>query len=340
MATRELLSPAQRLQLTELHDPMDEREMARYHTLSDGDLAVIGKRRRPDTRVGFSVQLCYLRFPGRPLRVCERPPGNLLEYVAAQLGEGPAAFDKYARQRDTTRREHLAEIVRTFGFRPFDAGVRRELFGLLLPVAMGTDRGTALVEAALTEMRARAIVSPAIATVEELCWEARREARGSVLRRLTEGLSPEARARLDGLLVVPPGETRAPLIWLREPPSAPGPKNFHKIVDRLGFVRSLGLPPDAGGGIHNNRLAQLAREGAKTTPQHLRRLDPDRRHATLVANLTQRAATLADEALDMHDGLVGEMLGKGEKARDENFRKRPGDGVAVTRGNAHERFAT
>ena len=322
MPTRELLSPAQRLRLTELPDPMGERDLARHHTLSDTDLAVIGKRRRPDTKLGFAVQLCYLRFPGRPLRSGERPPENLLDYVAAQLGEAPAAFEAYARRRDTTRREHLAEIVRTFGFRPFDAQTRRELFGFLLPVAMGTDRGPVLVEAALTEMRAGGIVSPAIATLEELCWEARREARGSVLGRLTEGLSPQARARLDGLLVVPPGETRAPLIWLREPPSAPGPKNFHKIIDRLGFVRSLGLPSDSGGGIHNNRLAQLTREGAKTTPQHLRRLDPDHRHATLVAYLTERAATLADEALDMHDRLVGEMLGKGEKARDENFRKR------------------
>ena len=160
MATRELLSPAQRLRLTELPDPMDERELARYHTLSDGDLRVIGKRRRPDTRLGFSVQLCYLRFPGRPLRAGERPPENLLGYVAAQLGESTDAFGAYALRRDTTRREHLAEIVRTFGFRPFDVQARRELFGFLLPVAMGTDRGTALVEAALTEMRARAVVSP------------------------------------------------------------------------------------------------------------------------------------------------------------------------------------
>ena len=101
-----------------LPDPLDERDLARYHTLSDGDLAVTGKRRRPDTRIGFSVQLCYLRFPGRPLRAGETPPGNMLEYVAAQLGEAP---DEYARSRDTTRREHLAKIVRSFGFRPFDA---------------------------------------------------------------------------------------------------------------------------------------------------------------------------------------------------------------------------
>ncbi len=301
---------------------MDERELARHHTLSENDLRVIGSRRRPETKLGFAVQLCYLRFPGRPLRAGEGPPHNLLEYVAAQLSGDPAAFDEYARARDTTRREHLGEIARTFGFRSFDDEVRRELFESLLPVAMGTDRGTTLVEAALGQMRARGIVSPAITSVEELCWEVRRDARESVLRRLTADLQPELRGRLDGLLEVPPGESRAPLIWLREPPSSPGPKNFHKIVDKLDFVRALGLPPDPGVGIHNNRLSQLAREGAKTTPQHLRRFDADHRHATLVAYLSERAATLADEALDMHDRLVGEMLGKGEKARDENFRKR------------------
>jgi hypothetical protein len=233
--------------------------------------------------------------------------------VAAQLGEHPSAFDEYAKSRDTTRREHLVEIVRSFGFRPFDAEARRELYGCLLPVAMTTDRGTALVEAALAEVRARNVVSPAITTVEEVCWEARRDARKSVLRKLTEGLSPEARVRLDGLLEVPPGGSRAPLVWLREPPSSPGPKNFRRIVDRLEFVRSLGLPPDPGEGIHANRLAQLAREGARTTPQHLRRFDPDHRHSALVAYLSERAATLADEALDMHGRLVGEMLGRGER---------------------------
>jgi GNAT superfamily N-acetyltransferase len=322
MATRELLSPAQRQRLTELPDPMDERLLARHHTLSEEDLRTIGTRRRPETKLGFAVQLCYLRFPGRPLRAGEAPPRNLLEYVAAQVGEKAAAFDGYAKSRDTTRREHLSEIVRAFGFGPFDAEARRELYEHLLPVATGTDRGTALVEAALAELRARGIVSPAITTVEELCWEVRRDARGSVLRKLTADLSPELRGRLDGLLEVQPGGSRAPLVWLREPPSSPGPKNFRKIVEKLEFVRDLGLPRDPGGGIHNNRLSQLAREGAKTTPQHLRRFDPYHRHATLVAYLSERSATLADEALDMHDRLVGEMLGKGEKARDENFRKR------------------
>lgn len=62
MATRELLSPAQRQRLTELPDPMDERLLARHHTLSEEDLRVIETRRRPETKLGFAVQLCYLRF--------------------------------------------------------------------------------------------------------------------------------------------------------------------------------------------------------------------------------------------------------------------------------------
>ncbi len=187
---------------------------------------------------------------------------------------------------------------------------------------MSTERGTALVEAALGEMRRRGIVAPAITTIEEFCWEARRDARRSVFERLTADLSTESRQKLDRLIEVPPGETRAPLVWLREPPGAPAPKNFHKVLDRLWFVRSLDLPANAGEGIHNNRLLQLAREGQKTTPQHLRRFDALHHHATLVAYLSERAGSLADEALDVHDRLVGEMLGKGEKARDENFRKR------------------
>ena len=44
----------------------------------------------------------------------------------------------------------------------------RELYRWLLPLAMSTERGTALVEAALGEMHRRGIVAPAI-TIEEPC---------------------------------------------------------------------------------------------------------------------------------------------------------------------------
>ena len=63
MARRTLLTPAQRTALLAL--PADRAELARHYTLSEAELAVIGRRRRARNRLGFALQLCALRYPGR-----------------------------------------------------------------------------------------------------------------------------------------------------------------------------------------------------------------------------------------------------------------------------------
>lgn len=65
MPTRELLSPAQRAQMLRLPDDLSDQLLARYYTFSDDDLALIKQRRRNQNRLGFTVQLAYMRFPGR-----------------------------------------------------------------------------------------------------------------------------------------------------------------------------------------------------------------------------------------------------------------------------------
>ena len=64
MPTRAVLSPAQRGPFTAAPE-LSERDMVRYYTLTAEDLSVIAQRRRPHNQLGFSVQLCYLRYPGR-----------------------------------------------------------------------------------------------------------------------------------------------------------------------------------------------------------------------------------------------------------------------------------
>jgi hypothetical protein len=141
------------------------------------------------------------------------------------------------------------------------------------------------------------------------------------LRQLIAGIEDERLRKLDSLLIVPEGEDETPLNRIRRPPGPPSPKNFKDVLDRLAFVRSLGLPKDVDRNVHHNRLARLAREGAKTTPQHLRRFDPSRRQATLVAYLAERSAELSDLALEMHDRMIGALMNRAEKMRDEGFRR-------------------
>ncbi len=160
MATRELLTPSQRIRLDALPVDLDGRLMARHHTLSEADIRLASRCLSEANRLGFGVQLCLLRYPGRPLRPKERTPEKIVRYVASQLGVDPRVMDSYAggpegEGRDTTRREHLAEIVSAYGFRHFGEYARRELYGWLLGVSAQTDSGLALVEALLEEMRRR-----------------------------------------------------------------------------------------------------------------------------------------------------------------------------------------
>jgi TnpA family transposase len=108
MARRRLLGDD--LWARHLEPPTDERKIARHFTLTRDDLLAIASKRTAATRLGFALLLLYLRCPGRVLEVGEVPPDVVLAFVARQLGITARVFDDYA-VRDSTRREHLAEIM-------------------------------------------------------------------------------------------------------------------------------------------------------------------------------------------------------------------------------------
>jgi hypothetical protein len=70
--------------------------MVRHYTLSSEDLCLISRRRGDPNRLGFTIMLCYLRFPGRILQQGEQPPAALCAFVAEQLGLDAGQFGNYA----------------------------------------------------------------------------------------------------------------------------------------------------------------------------------------------------------------------------------------------------
>ena len=86
MPTRELLSPAPRAQFLSLPAEMSEQMLARYYTLSSEDLVRIRRHRRSQNKLGFAVQLAYLRFGGANLDGERRglAPGRLPHRQPAQ----------------------------------------------------------------------------------------------------------------------------------------------------------------------------------------------------------------------------------------------------------------
>ena len=71
--------------------PTDPRELIRHYTLSAGDLAIVHRCRGEHNRLGRALMLCYLHYPGRPLRAGERPTlaaPQIIEHDDEELKSG------------------------------------------------------------------------------------------------------------------------------------------------------------------------------------------------------------------------------------------------------------
>jgi Domain of unknown function (DUF4158) len=160
MPPRTLLSSEQRTRLFAI--PTDAPEMIRHYVLDADDLALVGARRRAGNRLGFAVQLCALRHPGRVLDPSESPPPPMLAFVARQIGVDPALFGEYARRAET-RREHLLELQRLLRLQSFGLADWRACFRVGMDAAWATDRGEPIVQAMLTHLRASGVLLPVAA---------------------------------------------------------------------------------------------------------------------------------------------------------------------------------
>ncbi len=146
MAARQRLSEAQ---IAELYDPpTEQRELVRHFTLSDADLAANRRCRGDHNRLGQALMLCYLRYPGRPLRAGERPPTAMLAFVAEQIEVCPEMH-----RRAIWRPSETADVIpsrcrsrlRAAPVRARDAAA--ELTAWLLPQAIEDDRFAHLARA-------------------------------------------------------------------------------------------------------------------------------------------------------------------------------------------------
>ena len=83
MAKRKtLLSDAQRTRFFAL--PTSGGEIMQHYTLHEDDLKLINQRWRPHNWLGFAVQLCLMRYPGRALGAGEVPPAAIVAFLAAK----------------------------------------------------------------------------------------------------------------------------------------------------------------------------------------------------------------------------------------------------------------
>ena len=309
--------------------PATEEDVVRHHSLDENDLAAIREARTPETKLGYALQLCCLRHPGRHLQKGELLPAIMLDHITEQVDVDAEVIAQFAR-RVQTRYEQLAAIKRRHGFRDLTRPTRAELVDWLADEALGLTDGKILIELLIGRMRNQRIVIPGVSVIERMAGEAMHAADTKVTAEVFALIDQEQRAALEALLSEKAHSQQSRLSWLREPPSRVGGRSLLEILDKIELLRSTGyaaitLPDD-----YLPRLALMAREGARFTAQALQQMGPARRFTTLVATLRELEATLTDAAIAMFNALVGRA--------NLNARKRLEETIAVADDQGRERL--
>ena len=167
-------------------------------------------RRGGHNRLGFALQLCAFRYPGRLLAVGEGIPLNLLRFIAAQLSMRAEDIEGYA-VREETRREQLAELRHIYAYRMFSGRCACDLMVWLENKAEGARSNEGLARQLVEECRRRQVILPGLSVLERLCAGALVAAERRVETRIAAGLDDAMCRRLDWLLTTGslPGKSTA-----------------------------------------------------------------------------------------------------------------------------------
>ena len=314
MPRRAVLTARQRAALFDL--PNTEDGALRHCVLSDADLVHIGRRRRPQNRLGFALQLCALRHPGRLIQPGETIPAPMLAFVGAQLDVTGEMLLDYG-TRAATRYQHSAALQRLYGYRPFEGQVRRDMIDWLADAAEEARSNDGLAGDMLAELRRRKIIVPGPSTVERLCAGALVTAERAVASRIAGRLDGTLRKRLTGLLSdTVPSRALTRFVWLRSFESGATSNAVNDLLDRLDWLRAVGVPTSVLEGVPLHRVARLRRQGERYFADGLRDLPEDRRLAILAVCAIEWRAAIADAVVESHDRIVGKTWTAAERRAD------------------------
>lgn len=132
-------------------------------------------------------------------------------------------------------------------------------------------------------------------------------------------MSDAAREALENLLTFDPALRRSRFAWLRGYAESPALTNLIALLDRLEYVRRLGIDAARIKPIHPARLGRLLAEAAVMTMQHIADLEPVRRIAILIAQTADLEERLADATLAIFEKYIGSLFSKAQNRDERRF---------------------
>jgi hypothetical protein len=222
--------------------PPSQADLDRVFFLDDEDRALVGKHRGEHIRAGFALQLTTVRWLGTFLEDPVDVPGEVLDFVAGQLGLADPSQVKRYTEREKTRFEHQWEIRRARGYREFSAA-EEEFSGWVAARSRATGDGPkAIFTDGVAWLRERKVLLPGVTTLARLVASVRDETTRHMWEELAALPGPVQRRALDRLPEIPHRARVSDLERWRKGPAPRGSgQSVVKYLDQVAEISGLGL---------------------------------------------------------------------------------------------------
>lgn len=315
MPRRTVLTQQQSQKLFAL--PKEEMDMLKYYVLSQEDVTFINSRNKKKNRLGFALQLCALRYPGRYLSKSDTVPQEMLRFISAQLGLNELDINDYA-ERLPTRYEHLKIIQQHYGFHPFNKS-KHDIVLWLAKTALLTRNNAELADLFVKECRTRKMILPGITVIERLCADARVTAEREITKRIVSRLDGPMKQNLHSILSDTVDGRITLHGWLKRFEAGHNSADVNRLLDKLEYLQNLNIPDSILDCIPAHRIIWLRHQGEAYYADGLRDVNETRRLAILAVCVIEWKAMLTDAVLETHDRIVGKLYNSCKRMRDEQL---------------------
>lgn len=301
------LTEAQRARYGRFNTVPDEAQLgAFFHLDADARRLAMGAS-GPRNRLGMALQLTTVRFLGTFLADPADVPTAVVDFVAAQLGLSPDDLKGYEEKK--ARWEHQKKIREAYGYTLFgpEQWLSLGIWAYRRSWA-GNERPSVLFDLATNRLVEAKVLLPGVTTLERLIAGVRERVALRQFKLLASAPTAEQRTALEALVTVAEGKRVSQLDRYRKSPTDISGKGVVKALDRHADIRSLGASTWDLSSVPPGRVLALARFAKAARAQAVAQLGEDRKTATLVAFAATLEPASADEAVEVFDLLIGDLV--------------------------------
>ena len=307
----------------QLPEELDLEELSKYFLLSSSDRAEIQECRGAVNKLGFSIQLCSLRWFGYLLPDLRNVPATIVERVMQQLEIiGPVDLSEYP-QSEKTRTGHQERIRSYLGFQKCDELQRLRLLNHLTDQVIDLPRTADLIDVACEWLYEQKIVRPANRTLQDIITEAKIEGMDRVYRLISGELTIAQKKMIDQLLEANQEGAdggRSQLEELRKPAKRESTRSMNELTARLTHLQSLGCEAEILKNVPLPTRQLLSTWGYQQDVWSLRRFADEKKYSVVAAFLNTALTDTVDAIVDMQDRLITRYQNQAREKKDALLR--------------------